>query len=121
MNGEAAIVVSGKKKPWSQQTNIVYLLADINLSLKMQEWPKEKHALLKSIKEKEERLKDFEKRFLPTTIEDERVILKERELEKEIDSIKSKIATVKQEIEVLKLRKRLKELEEENAALSSLQ
>lgn len=62
MNGEAAIVVSGKKKPWSQQTNIVYLLADINLSLKMQEeWPKEKHALLKSIKEKEERLKDFEK------------------------------------------------------------
>ncbi|KAJ7357605.1 hypothetical protein OS493_024418 [Desmophyllum pertusum] len=86
------------------------------------QWPNdERHALLKSIKEKEERLKDFEKRFLPTTIEDERVILKEKELEKEVGVVKSKIATVKQEIEVLKLRKKLKELEEENVALSSLQ
>lgn len=87
----------------------------------MEEWQKERQALLISIKEKEDRLKDFEKRFLPTTIEDERVILRERELEKEIDSIKSKIAQVRQEVEVLQLRKKLRELEEENAALSSLQ
>ncbi|KAL9979528.1 hypothetical protein ACROYT_G017203 [Oculina patagonica] len=82
-----------------------------------EDWSKERKALLKSINEKEERLKDFEKRFLPRTIEDERLILKEKDLEKEVDVIKSKIATVKQEIEVLKLRKKLKELEEENEAL----
>lgn len=40
----------------------MYLLLVGILALKMQEdWPKERHALLKSIKEKEDRLKDFEK------------------------------------------------------------
>lgn len=86
----------------------------------MEEWLKEKQVLLRSIKEKEEKLKDFEKRFLPTTIDDERLILKEKELEKEVDDMKFKIATCKQEIELLKLRKRLKELEEENESLSSI-
>lgn len=86
----------------------------------MEEWLIEKQVLLKSIKEKEEKLKDFEKRFLPTTIDDERLILKEKELEKEVDDMKFKIATCKQEIELLKLRKRLKELEEENESLSSI-
>lgn len=86
----------------------------------MEEWLKEKQVLLRSIKEKEERLKDFEKRFLPTTIDDERLILKEKELEKEVDDMKFKIATCKQEIELLKLRKRLKELEDENESLSSI-
>lgn len=86
----------------------------------MEEWLKEKQVLLRSIKEKEEKLKDFEKRFLPTTIDDERLILKEKELEKEVDDMKFKIATCKQEIELLKLRKRLKELEDENESLSSI-
>lgn len=31
------------------------------MSVKMEDWPKEKQVLLRSIKEKEERLKDFEK------------------------------------------------------------
>lgn len=53
-------------------------------------------------------------------IEDERLILREKGLEKEVDGVKSKIATCKQEIEVLKLRKQLKELEEENESLSSI-
>ncbi|XP_066019212.1 chromosome partition protein Smc-like [Pocillopora verrucosa] len=90
------------------------------MSVKIEDWPKEKQVLLRSIKEKEERLKDFEKRFLPTMIEDERLILREKELEKDVDGVKSKIATCKQEIEVLKLRKQLKELEEENESLSSI-
>lgn len=31
------------------------------MSVKMEDWPKEKQVLLRNIKEKEERLKDFEK------------------------------------------------------------
>ena len=31
------------------------------MSVKIEDWPKEKQVLLRSIKEKEERLKDFEK------------------------------------------------------------
>jgi len=58
-------------------------------------------------------------RFLPTTIDEEREVVKEKHLQKDIEMLKSKIDRVKKEIEVLKLKKELKELEEENASLSS--
>ena len=61
-NGQSRDHGKQKNALWSLGRLIVSLLADINLSLKMQEeWSKEKRALLTSIKEKEERLKDFEK------------------------------------------------------------
>lgn len=77
----------------------------------------EKSTILKSIKAKEERLKEYEKTFLPTTIDEERDILKEKELKKSIEVLQAKVDTLKQEVEVLRLRKRLKELEDENEAL----
>lgn len=83
------------------------------------DWLEEKAALLNSIQAKQDRLKDYEKRFLPTTINEQREIVKEKMLQKEIEALKSKIDTVKQEVEVFKLKKKLKELEAENAALSS--
>ncbi|KAK2568501.1 hypothetical protein P5673_007561 [Acropora cervicornis] len=65
-------------------------------------WLEEKSTILKSIKAKEERLKDYEK---------------ENELKKSIEVLQAKVDTLKQEVEVLRLRKRLKELEDENEAL----
>jgi len=83
------------------------------------DWLQEKATLLKSIKQKQEKLRDYEQRFLPTTIDEEREVVKEKHLQKDIEMLKSKIDRVKKEIEVLKLKKELKELEEENASLSS--
>ncbi|CAH3168789.1 unnamed protein product [Porites lobata] len=82
------------------------------------EWEKEKPKLLKMIQEKQDQLNDFEKRFFPVTIDDEREALKEKNLLKHRDLLKSKIDTIKHEIEILQLKKKLKELEEENASLS---
>ncbi|XP_068722255.1 uncharacterized protein [Montipora capricornis] len=68
-------------------------------------WLEEKATLLMSIREKEKMLKEYEQRFLPTTAHDERDIVK--------------VDTLRQEVEVLRLKKKLKELEDENEALIS--
>lgn len=53
------IVQSTLEIAWSVMYTYIYLQAWQKIM--QEDWPKERQALLKSIKEKEERLKDFEK------------------------------------------------------------